>query len=186
MNFEAILSSIHPLPASSIALLAPYCPLMKFKKGEIILRDKRVESYIYLVKSGIVRAFKDQQETQTTFWFGMQGDVVLSMKSYICNEPSYENIELLEDSELYQIPISLLKELYLVDLNLANWGRRITEIELIKAEERLIAMQFKTAAARYEELLVKQPQLLQRVALRHIASYLGISQVSLSRIRSSI
>ncbi len=85
---------------------------------------------------------------------------------------------------MYQIDVAQLKLLYAQDVHLANWGRKLAEQELIKTEERLIAMQFKTAQQRYHDLLSSRPELLLRVQLGYIASYLGMSQVSLSRIRA--
>jgi CRP-like cAMP-binding protein len=121
-----------------------------------------------------------------TFWFGKEGDVVLPMKSYVDNYQNYENIQLLEDCVLYQLKIDALRKLFETDINIANWGRKLAERELVKTEELFISRQFRTASQRYEELLTKQPEIIQRVQLGYIASYLGITQVSLSRIRSEI
>lgn len=93
---------------------------------------------------------------------------------------------LLEDGELYKLSTKTLMTFFERDIHLANWGRKFAELELIKAEERLISLQFKSATERYKELLIDNPGLLQRVPLGHIASYLGITQVSLSRIRAEI
>lgn len=97
-----------------------------------------------------------------------------------------EDIELLEDCELYELKIQNLQKLFEKDIFIANWGRRFAEQELIKTEERLISRQFRTARERYKELLKNNSDLIQRVQLGHIASYLGITQVSLSRIRAEI
>jgi CRP-like cAMP-binding protein len=98
----------------------------------------------------------------------------------------YENIELLENSELYRLATHNLQKLFLEDVQIANWGRKFAEQELIKTEERFISGQFRTATERYVELLQNNPGLIQRVQLGYIASYLGITQVTLSRIRASI
>ena len=79
-----------------------------------------------------------------------------------------------------------LRKLFDEDIHIANWGRRYLEQELMKMEEQLISRQFRTAKERYKQLLKDNPSLIQRVQLGHIASYLGITQVSLSRIRGEI
>ena len=79
-----------------------------------------------------------------------------------------------------------LKELFSDDLHIANWGRRYAERELLATEERLISMLSAIASERYKELLEKEPDLLQRLPLGSIATYLGITQASLSRIRAKI
>ena len=108
------------------------------------------------------------------------------MKSYVANQKGYEDIELLENCELYELKTQNLRKLFDEDIHIANWGRRYTEQELVKTEERLISRQFRNATERYKELLKDNPDLIQRVQLGHIASYLGITQVSLSRIRAEI
>ena len=92
----------------------------------------------------------------------------------------------MENSVLYVLERKKLKELFLVDLHIANWGRRYAEMELLAAEERLISMLSAVASERYHELLEQAPDLLQRLPLGSLATYLGITQASLSRIRAQI
>lgn len=184
MDFEAIISGIYPLPSSSLQSLGEISNFRVYPKGSVLLRADRLEKHIYFLSRGIVRAYSAFSGKQVTFWFGTAGDPVLPMKSYISGEKSYEQIELLEDCEFYEFEISRLRSLYEKDVHLANWGRKLAEGELIKTEERLIAMQFKTARERYQDLISYRPEILLRVQLKHIASYLGMSQVSLSRIRA--
>lgn len=92
----------------------------------------------------------------------------------------------MEDSELYVIKRAKLQQLYNEDIHIANWGRRFAETELLDAEVRVITLLLATATERYRDLLDNQSDLLQRLPLGCIASYLGITQVSLSRIRASI
>lgn len=155
-------------------------------KGRILFETQKTGKSVYFIKKGIVRAYLFQYDNEVTFWFGKEGDTVISMRSYVENKPGYENIELLEDCILYHIKTRDLKKLFDEDIHIANWGRRFAEIELIKVEERLISRQFSMAADRYQALLENNPDLIKRVQLCHIASYLGITQVSLSRIRSEI
>jgi len=186
MSLPDILNSIYPLPPASCDSIALITEKVSRKKGELLFSTERTEHFIYFISRGIVRAFINQDEREFTFWFGLERDVVISMKSYIYDQPGYEYIELLEDSELYRIDARALQQLYLADSHIANWGRKLAEQELVRTEERLIARQFKTALERYKELLTDKPELLQRVPLGYIASYLGITQVSLSRIRAGI
>lgn len=159
---------------------------VSFKKGHILFTSDRIENSIYFIESGLVRAYSSTENMEITFWFGMEGSAIISMNSYVNNKKGYEEIELLENSTLLKISHKILNQLYLEDIHIANWGRKFAEQELIKTEERLISRQFKSAKERYKELMEKQPELLKRVALGHIASYLGITQVSLSRIRNDI
>jgi CRP-like cAMP-binding protein len=108
------------------------------------------------------------------------------MKSYVEDKPGYESIELLEDCDLYRMETESLRKLFNEDIHIANWGRKLAEAEMIKSEELIISRQFKTSLERYKDIMAYQPELLKRVQLGYIASYLGITQVSLSRIRAEI
>ncbi|AXB57573.1 Crp/Fnr family transcriptional regulator [Flavobacterium fluviale] len=185
MDIAHILDHIYKLPEHSKLALENNVRKMAFPKGYILLRANKIESNIYFIKKGLVRAFIER-DNEVTFWFGKEGETVISMKSYVEEQPGYETIELLEDCELYELKTENLRKLFNEDVHIANWGRKFAEKELIKTEERLISRQFKNASERYLELMKDHPELLQRVQLGHIASYLGITQVSLSRIRAEL
>lgn len=186
MEIDKILDNIFPLPEKSRNKIKEKISLINQPKGHILLEAEKVETSIYFIKKGIVRAYSTSSDTEITFWFGEEGETIISMRSYVENKKSYENIELLEACQLYELKMYDLQDLFDTDIHVANWGRKFAEKELIKTEERLISREFKPAIQRYEELLKKQPSLIRRVQLSHIASYLGITQVSLSRIRSEI
>lgn len=184
MNTDQLLDEIAKLPAKSREALKSCLVEVAFPKGHILLRAGKVEKSIFFIRKGMVRAYANQEGNEITFWFGAEGQAVISMKSYVEDQPGYEDIELLEDCELLELKSSDLKQLFETDIHIANWGRRFAEKELVKTEERLISRQFRTASERYSDLLTNHPDLVRRVQLGHIASYLGITQVSLSRIRS--
>ncbi|AEV99166.1 cyclic nucleotide-binding protein [Niastella koreensis] len=186
MTIDAILDNIHPLPAASKQAIKPYITEVNYSKGHILFQVDKIKMNFYFLKKGLVRAYAHQGDHEVTFWFGQEGEPVISMNSYVKNTKGYENIELLEDCEFYELNANDLHRLFLEDIHIANWGRRFAEQEMIRIEERLISRQFRTATERYKELLKETPDLVQRVALGHIASYLGITQVSLSRIRAEI
>ena len=186
MSIDEIIDRIYPLPKVSKESLKQHVVEVTFQKGFILMESNKIIPHIYFLKKGIVRAFASTENNDITFWFGAEGEPVVSMKSYVDEKPGYESIELLEDCELYQLETSKLKALFNEDINIANWGRKFAERELIKTEELIISRQYKTALERYKDLLRDKPYLIQRVQLGHIASYLGITQVSLSRIRAEI
>ena len=186
MTIDHILDAIYFLPEQSKLIMKQYFSEIKQSKGSILMATNKVENSLYFIKKGIVHAYINAVDQKITFWFGKEGDPVLSMRSYVANQKGYEEIELLEDCELYEINALQLQNLYEQDIHIANWGRKFAEKELIKTEERLISRQFRTATERYNDIIKTNPDLLQRVQLGHIASYLGITQVSLSRIRADI
>lgn len=164
--------------------LTPFLIREELPKGYMLLREGITERSLFFLEQGVARAFQQSDGRDVTFWFGAEGEVLLSFQSYFSNEPGYESIELLENAVVYKISHSVLQDLYRSDLEMANWGRRFAESELMRADKRYLNQQFKTATERYEEFIRDYAGLVNRVQLGHIASYLGVSQVTLSRIRA--
>jgi CRP-like cAMP-binding protein len=156
---------------------------VNFKKGKQVIKSGRIEHHLYFILQGIARVYL-KSEKEITFCFYTETDVILSYNSYFNETPGYENIELLENSSLLKISHKRVKELCSEDIKIANFFNKIIGLELVKTEERLISAQSRTASERYANLLSSNPSIVQRVQLGYIASYLGISQVTLSRIRA--
>ncbi len=186
MEIKDIINRRHVLPEDSLALLCRSMELVHYPKGHHVLEIGKIERDVYFISKGIVRAFTLVDGKEVTFWVGKEGATIVSMMGYVRNEPGYETMELMEDSVLYVIKRDELQRLYNEDIHIANWGRRFAETELLDAEVRVITLLLATATERYRDLLDNQSDLLQRLPLGCIASYLGITQVSLSRIRASI
>ena len=186
MCLKSIIGNIQAIPDTSLQKIQDISTTVQYPKGHILFEAGKYERDLYFVTKGIARIYYHHKTTDVTLAFGTEGEVLLSLMSYIAGKPGYEQIELLEPSELIHIRVADLQHLYATDIHIANWGRKLAEQELIKTEERLMSRQFKTATERYNELMSRYPQLLLRVQLGHIASYLGVSQVTLSRIRADI
>lgn len=185
-NTLAKIKSIYPLTDTHLNLLLDELKVTELPKNHLIISAGKIERSLYFIESGIARAYLDGPDNRITFWFGMEGDLIFSYHSYINNQPGYEHIELLENSKVYELKTEALINLYNQHTELANWGRKLAELELINTEERYIARLFKSARERYIELMQTYPTLVQRIQLGHIASYLGVTQVTLSRIRAEI
>lgn len=183
---QSIILGIAPLSSDSLQKLLDIISIEEHPKGHILFEENKNDRNIYFINKGIVRVFYLHDITEVTLLFGIEGDFLISLKSYVENQPGYETIELLENCTLFKLEYEDLQKLYNEDIFIANWGRKIAEKELIKVEERLMSHQFRTASQRYTELIEKYPYLLKRVQLGQIASYLGVSQVTLSRIRAEI
>ena len=107
------------------------------------------------------------------------------MESLFSRKPSYYNIELLEDCQLIRVDYNKVEELYERYHDLESCGRIMAIECYLEENERNRSFQMLGAKERYLNLIRTQPQILQRVNLGHIASYIGVTQVQLSRIRSS-
>lgn len=186
MDIKEIINQRYAMPDASLDRLQQCLTEVSYPKGFRVLKCSKVEKDIFFIKQGIVRAYTSVDGKEITFWIGKEGATLVSMKGYVNDEPGYETMELMEDSVLYVLKRKKLKELFSEDLHIANWGRRYAEMELLATEERLLSMLSAIASERYKELLEKEPDLLQRLPLGSIATYLGVTQASLSRIRAKI
>ena len=153
-------------------------------KGEYLLSEGKICKQLYFLEKGALRGFYNLDGKEITHWFGFENDFVTSFHSFITQEPAVENIQLLEGSILWAISKEQLKELFNQHHEIERLVRIVYEKYYLRLEERFVNAQFKTARERYGNLLQQTPHILERVSLGCIASYLGISQETLSRIRS--
>ena len=186
MELRDILTSIHPLPRSSSEKLMKKAESMTLDRHAVIIDPGKVDNHLYFIKEGLARAYVNADGREITFWLGAEGAAIMSMEGYVNNLPGYETIETIEPTTLFRIHSPALQELYQNDIYLANWGRKLAEKEILRAERCLIPQLYTTATSRYMRFMREYPDLLNRVPLEYLASYLGVTPVSLSHIRSSI
>ncbi|MTI31118.1 Crp/Fnr family transcriptional regulator [Xanthovirga aplysinae] len=182
-NTRESIISISQLDNASIDHLLKLGSKRILRKGKVLFHPKSYHHYLHIIESGVVRAYTHYKGKEVTFWLGMEGDIVFPYRTYMFGKTSYETVELLEDCLFHSFLIKDLLHLFESDLKWATWGRKLAEKELIKMEERFISYLFKTAKERYNQLIEQKPEIFNRIQLQHIASYLGMTQVSLSRIR---
>lgn len=153
-------------------------------KNEFLLKEGKICRHLYFLEKGALRGFYNLDGKEITHWFGFENDFVTSFHSFITGEPAVENIQLLEGCTLWAIAKETVTSLLNQHHDIERLVRITYEKYYIRLEERYVNAQFKSAKERYENLLQKTPYILERVSLGFIASYLGISQETLSRIRS--
>ena len=153
-------------------------------KNEFLLTQGNVCRHLYFFEKGALRGFYNLDGKEITHWFGFEKDFVTSFHSFITGEPAVENIQLIETCTLWTIAKEPLTELFNQHHDIERLMRIAYEKYYIRLEERYVNAQFKPATERYENLIQQTPYIIERVPLGFIASYLGISQETLSRIRS--
>ena len=153
-------------------------------KNEFLLTQGNVCRHLYFLEKGALRGFYNLDGKEITHWFGFENDFVTSFHSFITGEPAVENIQLLEGCTLWTIAKETLNDLLNRYSDIERLVRIIYENYYIRLEERYVNAQFKSARERYENLLQQMPYIIERIPLGYIASFLGISQETLSRIRS--
>ncbi|MDF1576575.1 MAG: Crp/Fnr family transcriptional regulator [Bacteroidales bacterium] len=151
------------------------------------LEKGQVASRLAYLRSGMMRSFfYDDQANDISTHFFRQGTVVISMKSFSGQVPSRENIIAMEDCEMDVITHAQMLELMEKVPAWRQIAKDVDEFKYNALMNRSIQRQTLTASERYRLFVKKYPDILQKVALKHIASYLGIDIATLSRIRRSI
>lgn len=157
-----------------------------FSKNDFLITEGKTCRHLYFLEKGALRGYYLDDGKEVTHWFAFENDFLTSFHSFITQQPTVENLQLIEGSVLWAITKTDLNRLLNQYHELEKLLRIAYEKYYIRLEEKFINSHFTTAAERYERLLDQQPHILERVSLGQIASYLGISQETLSRIRSKV
>ena len=148
-----------------------------------MISEGKRHHYIYLILKGSVKSYYSKESKEVCVWFSLENEII-GTTSTIQGGASKETLELLEDSELVKLNIEKIKELAQTDLSISNLLNNLWEEHAIFLEERLYQLQFMNSHERYKVLIKNTPEILQRVSLTDIASFLGLSRETLSRIRA--
>jgi CRP-like cAMP-binding protein len=183
-ELQEILQSYLPiLEEGSLNAIVKYSSYLKCTKGTKLISEGKRHRYIYLIIKGSVKSYYLKDSKEVCMWFSLENEII-GTTSTIQGDTSKETIELLEDSELIKLNIEKIKELTQTDLSISNMLNNLWEEHTIFLEERLYQLQFMNSHERYKALIKDTPEILQRVSLTDIASFLGVSRETLSRIRA--
>ncbi|MCE3260468.1 MAG: Crp/Fnr family transcriptional regulator, partial [Bacteroidetes bacterium] len=138
---------------------------------------------IYFVRQGAVRIYYFKNEIDITESFEFENSFVARAESLFTGKPSRKAIQALEDTSLIAIDSNKLFKLFDTHPDLERLFRKIIEQSYVNTVHRIEGLQFHTAEERYQSLIKETPDILKRIPLKYVSSYLGITQVSLSRIR---
>lgn len=156
----------------------------EFPKDSLILNVDEICNNLYFVVEGIVRQYYCLEDKEITSRFAFEGDFTCSPYSFFSRKPSKEMISCISDCKFLVTTYEGLQYLYDNDPDWNRIGRVLIEHYFIELEERASLMKAQTASERYDDLMQRYPDLVDRVKLGHLASYLGITQETLSRIRA--
>lgn len=177
----------YKLPEKGLLELLSHMTEMSFPKGELVIKEGDRNTNFYLLKEGMWRGYYLKEGTENSLWFVGPGEAAFSSWGYVDGEVSQINIESLNNSIAYCISKSDLETLFSQSIDMANFGRKIFEREILAVDISSVAYGTPpTAKERYLTLMEENPELLQDVPLKHLASYLYITPQSLSRIRAGL
>lgn len=158
---------------------------MKFSKGEIILREGEVCRNIYYVERGLIRQFYFKNGKQITEHLGVDRTIFMCIESLFHEEPTHLQVEALEASYIYALPKHRLEQVALHNVNIQILFRKILEESLVISQVMADLVRFETAQERYRKFCKLAPQIVLRVPLVYVASFLQMTPETLSRVRSS-
>lgn len=178
------IQALLPLSAALTAAIEAAVRREELPARHLLLRPGQVAQRLYFLERGLVRGYALHAGQEISSWFMAEGDFVISIVSFFTQQPSTEYLELLEPSTVHSISHRHLNELYHAFPEFNYVGRVLTERYYVQSEQRAYQLRTLPAKARYEHLVQQAPHLMQRVPLKHLASHLGISPETLSRLRA--
>ncbi len=159
---------------------------ISLNKGDIYFKEGQNFGKIAYVTKGIVRSVYQKNAEEITGGFFTEGSIVCAHTSLLHKKPSNYSVIAIEETKLVEIDNAFLGELYNKDAGFSEWGREIINREFGNVIERMESHILDTPEERYIKLLTTNREIFLRVPQKYIASYLGITAVSLSRIRSRV
>ncbi|NMR34169.1 Crp/Fnr family transcriptional regulator [Chryseobacterium aquaticum] len=160
---------------------------MIFHKGDFILEEGKTANEYYILEKGLARSFvNDFNGNDVTTHFFVEKEVVIDVSSLFQRIPTQENIVCITDCECWKLDFEVFQELFHRIPNLREWGRAWMSQELFRYKQRSVEMFTLSATKRYLNLLQEKHQVVQYAPLKQIASYLGVTDTSLSRIRKEL
>ncbi|MBC7775130.1 MAG: Crp/Fnr family transcriptional regulator [Phycisphaerae bacterium] len=165
------------------AILA-ICTAHTIQKGRDLQPIGHTCRTIYFINRGMARIYYFKDDNDVTECFALENQIIARVESLFSGKPSRKGIQMLEVSEVVAINATQLFRLYDTFPDIERLFRKIFEAGYVETVNRLESLQFHSAEERYRDLLQTSPDILKRVPLKLIASYLGITPVSLSRIRA--
>jgi CRP-like cAMP-binding protein len=185
-TLEDIIQTIYLLPKEVLEDVWGHFQHIEYPKNFFLLKSGKPCNHLWFMTKGAVRYFyTNDQGKEINTWFSLDEQIVTDAPSLVNQTASQESIQLVEDSELFVIEYAALQALIQKHHSFALWYIKLIELHYVsQIEDRIADLQFLDAKQRYQKLLSIYPDITNRISLGNIASYLNITQETLSRIRA--
>ncbi|MEQ9165097.1 MAG: Crp/Fnr family transcriptional regulator [Fulvivirga sp.] len=188
MNVEKVLNEIgeiySPISTECQQELIANSKICTFKKGEIVVREGQFSKKAYIIVQGCARAYYLKDGKDISDWFSFENDIMAAIVSFFSEEPSPHYVEFVEDAVVIEFSKETVDSLASKYHDFERFISKVVTQTMLGLCERLYTIQFNKADDRYKHLLSIYPEITNRIPLTHIASYLGITLETLSRIRN--
>lgn len=160
---------------------------IEFSKNEILLQEGKISNAYYLIESGVYRSFVNAYNgDEITTGFFDTNEILIEVSSLFQRIPTDENFQAITNGIAWKIEFETFQKLFHTIQGFREWGRAWMSHQLFISKQRSIQMLTQSASERYINLLKERPQIIKKAPLKYIASYLGVTDTSLSRIRKEI
>ncbi|MGG9972512.1 Crp/Fnr family transcriptional regulator [Ferruginibacter sp. SUN002] len=176
----------HPISKAIENYIIKHSYPYSIKRGCLLINHGEVCDKIFFIKKGAIRAFIKEGKKDITTWITVENELVTAITSFNLQAPALENIQALEDTDMIVMSFEDLQNLYQQFPEYNIIGRKVYEKYYFDAEIRALIARISKAEKKYEYFLKVHSHLANRVPLKYIASYLGISLETLSRIRGQM
>ena len=185
ISFKTFIEQYTTVPDADWQQIASCFEPITITKDQLLLQEGKICRHLYFLEKGLLRYYLLKDGIEITKYFTDAPYCFTSQVSFTAEKPATESIQAIENSLIWQTTLQQATDL----LELKSWNtfiRKLLQEVQFYTEELLQQMQTQTAENRYEQMLQQQPQLVQRIPLKYLASYFGIAPQSLSRIRKKL
>jgi CRP-like cAMP-binding protein len=176
-----------PITDEDWEMLLPHLELKKLTKNKFFIKEGKKETQIGFVVDGMLRQYYTNDGEEKTTYFFFEHHFVCAYISCITGKPSLITIEALSDTEYISFPYTLMLQLFEKSMAWQKFGRLMAEYLTTGLEERMVSLLLQSPEERYLDLLSgNKKKIMERVPQHYIANYLGITPVSMSRIRKRL
>jgi CRP-like cAMP-binding protein len=180
----AFVNYIHPVSDEATRYINQHSFPQQVDRGSYLVKAGEICKHIYFIRKGAIRGFIKEGVKEVTTWITAENEMVSSIRGFSLQEPSLENIQAIEHCDLIVVAYESLQYLYEHHIEVNIVARKLLERYYRDAEERAFISRIPNAAKRYRHFLETKSELSNRIPLKYIASYLGMTIETLSRIRS--
>ena len=186
-QLERYLMGLHPMPEEMLRQGTALFRTLQLPKGALLLREGKICRELAFVHSGLLRAFSLRDDGQElTSCFAMKNDFICDYNSFVHQVPASKSLQALEDCCILTITRPQLQQLQEEHSAWRHLGKILTDKEFTEKEKWANRLRISTAAERYNDVLTEQPGLVNRVPVHQLASYLGVTTRTLSRVRKAL
>lgn len=182
----SLLNGLYPLSPGIIEFLSTRATVRSVRKGKMLVKSGEVCHHVFFIVKGALRGYMKEEDRDITTWISIDNEVVTSISGLNDQAPSIENIQAIEHSDLVVISHTDLETLYndYPDFNIV--GRKLLQRYYQDAERRAFIARIPGTENRYQYFVKNYPQLINRIPIKYIASFLGVTLETMSRVRKRL